>query len=62
MKYSKYQNAYHPNVNVNLMKENVIQINSGKTISVDVSVNIIIYMKNNILGILLHVVAKMQNI
>ena len=44
------------------MKENVIQTNSGKTISVDVSVNIIIYMKNNILGILLHVVAKMQNI
>ena len=44
------------------MKENVIQIKSGKIINVDASVKNIIYVKKIIFGILLHVVAKMVNI
>ena len=50
------------NANVNLMEENVIQINGGITINIDVSVKNIIYVKKIIFGILLQVVAKMQNI
>ena len=38
---------YHVNVNVNLMKQNVSQINSGTTINVDVSVkNVVVKMEN----------------
>ena len=48
-------------VNVNLMEENVIQINGGIMINVEVSVKTIIYVKN-IFGILLHILAKMENI
>ena len=44
------------------MEGNVIQIKSGIAINVDVSVENIIYVKKNIFGILLHVVAKMVNI
>ena len=43
------------------MKENVIQINGGITINVDVSVKNM-YMKKIIFGILLHLVAKVENI
>ena len=43
---------YHANVNVNLIVENVIQINGGITINVDVSVKIIIFVKKIIFGIL----------
>ena len=50
------------NVNVNLTEENVIQIKSGIMINVDVSVKNIIYAKNIIFGILLHVVAELVNI
>ena len=56
------QKIYHANVNVNLMEEDVIQIKRGIMINVDMSVKNIIYMKKIIFGILLHVVAKMQNI
>ena len=42
--------------NVNLMEEIVIQIKSGITINVDVNVKDIMYVKNIILGILLHLV------
>ena len=52
---------YHGNVNVNLMEENVIHIKSGITIIVDASVKNI-YVKKIIFRILLHVVAKMENI
>ena len=52
---------YHTNVNVNLMEENVIQINGGIVIDVNVSVKNI-YMKKIIFGFLLLVVAKMVNI
>ena len=49
-------------VNVNLIEENVIQIKTGITINVDVSVKNIIYVKMITFGILLHVVATMENI
>ena len=55
-------NIYHSNVNINLMEENIIQINGGIMINVDVSVKNIVYMKKIISGILLHVVAKMVKI
>ena len=41
------------------MKENVIQINGGITIDVDVSVKNIMFVKKTIFGILLQVVVKM---
>ena len=50
---------YH--ANVNLMAENVIQINGGIMINVNVSVKSVMYMKKIIFGILLHVVVKMEN-
>ena len=48
------------NLNVNLMEENVIQINGGITIYVDVNVKNIIYMKKIIFGTLLHVDTKLE--
>ena len=48
--------------NVNLMEQNVIQINGGTMINVDVSVRNIIYVKKNMFGILVHVTVKMENI
>ena len=50
------------NVNLNLMGKNVIQINGGITINVDVNVKNIIYVKIILFGILLHVIVKMENI
>ena len=50
------------NVNVNLIKENVIQINGGVTINVDVSVKNVIYVKKIIFGILVNVFVKMEKI
>ena len=44
------------------MDENVIQINVGIMINVDVSVKNVIYVKKIMFGILLHVVVKMGNI
>ena len=59
----KYQqNMYHANVNVKLMVVNVIQIKSGITLNVDVSVKNIIHVKKIIFGILLHAVVKMVSI
>ena len=50
------------NVNVNLIKENVFQIKSGVMTNVDTSIKNIIYVKNIVFGILLHVVEKLVNI
>ena len=50
------------NKSVNLMEENVIQINVGITINVDVSVKNVMYVKNIIFGIVLHVIAKIEKI
>ena len=44
------------------MEENVIQIIGEITINVGVSLKNIIYVKKIMLGILLHVVAKLENI
>ena len=56
------KNHIHANVNLNLMKENVIQINDGITINAHVSVKNVMYVRKNMFGILLHVVVKMGNI
>ena len=53
---------YHATLNVNLMKENVIQIKSEIMINVDSSTKNIIYVKKITFEILLHVAAKMVNI
>ena len=44
------------------MEEIVIQINGGIMINVDVSVKNVMYVKNIMLGILLHVIVKIENI
>ena len=44
------------------MEENVIQINDGITKDFDVSVKNVTYVKKITFGILLNVVAKMENI
>ena len=44
------------------MEENVIQINRGIMINVDVSVNNVTYVKKIMFEILLHVTEKMENI
>ena len=50
------------NLNIDLMEENVIQINGGIMINVDVSVKKVVYVKKIMFGILLHVIVKMENI
>ena len=40
----------------------VIQVNDGITINVDVTVKSVMYVNKIMFGILLHVVAKMENI
>ena len=52
----------HANEIVNLMEENIIQINGGITINVDVSVKNITYVKKIKFVILPHVVVKMEDI
>ena len=47
---------------MDLMDKNVIQINGGIMINVDVSVKNVMYVMKNMFRILLHVVAKMENI
>ena len=44
------------------MDENVIQINGGTMINVDVSVKNIIYVKKIMFGIMLHAIVIMENI
>ena len=44
------------------MEENLIQINAGVTVNVDASVKKVMYVKKIIFGILLHALAKMENI
>ena len=53
---------YHVNVIVNLMEQNLIQISGGIMINVNVSVKNTIHVKKIILGILLHVIVKIENI
>ena len=44
------------------MEENLIQINGGITINVDVTIKSVMYVKKILLEILLHVIVKMENI
>ena len=44
------------------MEKNVILINGGKTINIDVSVTNVMYVKKIKFGILLHAVVKVDNI
>ena len=59
---NKKKSICHANANVYLMEENVTQINGGITVNVDVSVQIVMYVKKIMLGILLHAAVKMENI
>ena len=44
------------------MKQNVSQTNDGITINVNLNVKKVIYVKNIMFGVLLHVIVKMENI
>ena len=44
------------------MKKDVIQINDGIVVNVDVSVKNAMYVKKILFGILLHVIVKMKNV
>ena len=50
------------NVNVNLMEQSVIQINSWITINVDVTAKKFMYVTKNMFGILLNIIARIGNI
>ena len=64
MNQKHWQSLYHAHLNVNLMEENVIQINVGITINVDVSVKNVMYVKIIMImfGIVIHAAVKMENI
>ena len=61
MNEKHYQRMHHVNVIVNLMEKNVIQVNGGIMINVEVRVKNIIYVKKIMFGILLYVIVKMGN-
>ena len=46
------------NVSVDFMKENVIQVNGGITIKVDVNIKNVACVKKVMFGVMLHVVVK----
>ena len=50
------------NLNIDLMQKNVIQVNGGIMKNVDMGVKKVTYVKKIIFGILLHVIANMENI
>ena len=56
------QSICHANVNINLMEENVIQINGGIVINVDVSVKKFVYVKKIMFVIRVHVFVKIENV
>ena len=62
MVFKHEQSIYHTNISVDLMEKNVIKINGGILINVDVSVKTVMYLKKIMLGILLHVFVKIENI
>ena len=53
---------YHVNVNVDLMKENVIHISGGITTNVYVIVKNVMCVKKITFAVLLHVVVRMENV
>ena len=62
MNQKDIQSIYRVHANVNLVKENVIQINGGITVNVDVSGKNIIFARKIISGILVHAVVKIATI
>ena len=44
------------------MKENVIQVNGGIMINVNVNVKTVMYVKKIMFGILIHVIEQIENI
>ena len=50
------------NVNLKLMKQNVIQINGGIAINVDVNVKKFMYVQKIMFRILVNVLVKIENI
>ena len=58
MNQKHQQSIFHANLNINLMEQNVIQIDCGITINVDMSVKKFMYVKKIMFGILLHVIVK----
>ena len=56
------QSIYYANVNLKLMEENIMQINGGITINVDVSIKKVMHVKKTVFGISLHAVVKMEKI
>ena len=57
------QSIYHGNVNANLMKENVIQINGEIMINFWCKYkNNVMYVRKIMFGVLLYVIAEMKNI
>ena len=59
---NKQESIFHVNVNVNLMKQKVSEVNGGITTNVHVSVKNIIYVKKILFGIQLHAIVKNKNI
>ena len=53
---------YHANVNLDLMEKNIIQINGGIMLNVNVSLKNIMHVKKIIFGIIVHVVVKTQDV
>ena len=53
---------YHANANVDLMKENVIQINGVIITNVNVNVKTVMYAEKIMFGFLLHVIEQIENI
>ena len=58
MNQKHQQSIFHANLNVNLMEQNVMQIDCGITINVDMSVEKFMYVKKIMFGILLQVIVK----
>ena len=58
MNLKHWQSIYHANVNVDLIEENVIQINSGKMINVNANVKNVMRVKKILFRILLYVIVK----
>ena len=59
MNRKNWQSIYHANVNIDLVKNNVLQINGEITINLDVSVKKFMYVKKIMFWILQYVILKM---
>ena len=62
MNKKHYQSILHANVNLTLIEAIVIQINGETMINVDLSVTNVMSLKKIMLGIILNIIVKMENI